>query len=97
MENFKNVMTVISFILSAMIVWIFIDFMNAFSSSNDGWVLFGLLLISIIFAIGTVILTIPFLIVLFKVKYANMKLYFYAHILLVFLTVSLVTTAFLLS
>lgn len=97
MENFKNVMTVISFIVSAMIVWIFIDFMNAYASSNDGWVLFGLLLISIIIAIATIILTIPFLIVLFKVKYANMKLYFYAHIVLVVLTISLVSTAFLLS
>jgi len=97
MENFKNVMTVINFIVSALIVWIFFDFMNALGASNDGWVLFGFLLISIIISIGTVILTIPFLIVLIKVKYTNMKLYFYAHMLLVALTVSLVATAFLLS
>jgi hypothetical protein len=95
METFKNVMTVINFIVSALIVWIFFDFMIALGTSNDGWVLFGFLLISVIFSIGTVILTIPFLIVLVKVKYANMKLYFYAHMLLVALTVSLVATAFL--
>lgn len=97
METFKKVMTVIDFIVSAFIVWIFFDFMNALGTSNDGWVLFGFLLIGIIFSIGTVILTIPFLIVLIKVKYTNMKLYFYAHMLLVALTVSLVATAYLLS
>lgn len=97
MEKFKKVMTVINFIVSAIIIWVFFDFMNALGTSNDGWVLFGFLLIGIIFAIATIILTIPFLIILLKVKYTNMKLYFYAHMLLVAVTVATIVTALLLS
>ena len=52
MEKFKKVMTVINFIVSAIIIWVFFDFMNALGTSNDGWVLFGFLLIGIIFAMS---------------------------------------------
>ena len=96
MEKFKNVMTVITFIVTAVVAWVFFDLMSTFASSNDGWVLIGVLIMGIVIGIATVILTIPFFIVLSKVKYANMKLYFYAHIALVVLTISFIATAFLL-
>ncbi len=95
MQNFKKIMTVINFFIAAMILWIFIDFLNM--GDNNGWGALALLLISIVFAIATIILTIPFIIVLTKEKFGNMKLYFFSHLLLVLETIGVVAYAFLLA
>ncbi|MFA7417253.1 MAG: hypothetical protein WCZ19_01800 [Acholeplasma sp.] len=97
MDKFKKIMAIISIVLSLMLVWIMIDFMIAYNATNDGWIILGYLLIAIIMGIVTTVLTIPFIYVLIKQKYQNMKLYFYAHIALVLLSIGSVILAVALS
>ncbi|MDI6453819.1 hypothetical protein [Peloplasma aerotolerans] len=66
-----------------------------FGTASGDWSDLGFFLIAIIFAIAAVILTIPFLFIIFKVKIRDMKFYFFSHLSLI--VVSALTIAIALS
>lgn len=81
MRKVSFILGFISLILAIMAFSIMFSYY--FGESSGDWSKLGFMLISIIFFFITVLLTIPFLISLFTIKFKNMKLHFFSHIALV--------------
>ncbi len=80
MKKASEVLGIISIILSVVVATITFQFIINNQVSNDGWAALGMFLAAIFFLVVALILTIPFVVFLVKLKYNNMIMYFYAHI-----------------
>lgn len=76
----------ISLVIAVFCVIVTVQFLIQGSSSGD-WSSFGFYLIALIFIMASMLLTIPFLVMVFVVKYQRMKFHFYAHLGLIAMSI----------
>lgn len=91
----SKILGTISLLIALFMIWFTSDLIIAAQTANDGWLFFGFLIFAIMISIATAILSIPFIIFLIKLKYPQMKYYFYTHIGLVLVLIISITFAVL--
>ncbi|MFU8786032.1 MAG: hypothetical protein ACNA7U_02205 [Candidatus Izemoplasmataceae bacterium] len=87
MRKTTTVLGVISLMFSIFTFVIFIQYLFE-SSSSAGWASFGFYLISLVFLIFAILLSIPFMIIGLKLKFKNMRFYLITHLSFLILNVS---------
>lgn len=75
MSKFKKILSVISGLLALFLSFIFIQQKLFTNQSGDSWQDLGFFLIMFVFLIMAIILTIVYLIIGFKSKFKDMKVY----------------------
>ena len=86
MRKMSKVFGFISLILTVFCFIVLIQYLLL--DSQGDWSTFGFYLIALIFVIAAIILTIPMLVFLLSLKYKNMKFHVYAHLSLIFVSVT---------
>jgi hypothetical protein len=89
MQKLVKIMGVISIFLSVMLIAIFVQYLVTTSGPSDGWADLGFFLIMFILLALAIILSIPFLIIGFKLKFKNMRFYLISHLFYLVLSVVL--------
>jgi hypothetical protein len=89
MQKVVKVLGVISALLSVALVALFIEYLMTTSGSSDGWADLGFFLIMFIMLALAIILTIPFLVIGFKLKFKNMRFYLISHLFYFVLSIAL--------
>jgi|SRR5690606_34366163 len=79
----SKVLGTISLLIAIFMIWFTSDLIISAQTANDGWLFFGFLIMAIMISIATALLSIPFVVFLIKLKYPQMKYYFYTHLGLV--------------
>ncbi|MGE4572592.1 MAG: hypothetical protein AB7E09_07605 [Candidatus Izemoplasmatales bacterium] len=87
MKTASKVLGIISFVLTIFIVIFMISSLMMPSTGGDGWEDLGLLLMTIVFIVIALILTIPMLIFLKKLKQDNMNFYLKSQTTLIIVSV----------
>ncbi|MFA5526173.1 MAG: hypothetical protein WC992_05045 [Acholeplasmataceae bacterium] len=87
MKKISNVFGLISLIVALISFIIILSFM--FQEASGDWASLGFMLFGIIFVIITIILTIPFMIVLFTIKFQQMKFHFFSHLALIVMSITM--------
>ncbi|QLY40144.1 hypothetical protein HF295_04410 [Hujiaoplasma nucleasis] len=87
MKTASKVLGIISFVLTIFIVIFMISSLMMPSTGGDGWEDLGLLLMAIVFIVIALILTIPMLIFLKKLKQDNMNFYLKSQIALIVVSI----------
>lgn len=87
MKTASKVLGIISFVLTIFIVIFMISSLMMPSTGGDGWEDLGLLLMAIVFIVIALILTIPMLIFLKKLKQDNMNFYLKSQTTLIIVSV----------
>jgi hypothetical protein len=90
MQKTTKLLGFISLFFFVSSITILIQYLIQSSSPDAGWAALGFFLIAAIMFILALILTIPFLIFLFKVKFRNMKFYAFSHLSFLIFTIFLV-------
>jgi len=86
MQKTQKILGFVSLFMSLFTAFTFVQFLIESSKPDAGWVDLGFMLISIILLFFAIILTIPFLILLSKLKFVNMKFYTYTHLSFIILS-----------
>lgn len=76
----------ISLVIALFCAIVTVQFLIQGPSSGD-WSSFGFYLIALIFIMVSILLTIPFIVMVFVVKYQHMKFHFYAHLGLIAMSI----------
>ena len=87
MQKTTKVLGIISLLFSVFSVMILIQYLVESSSSSAGWADLGFFLITFIFIVIALILSVPFIVIGLKLKFKDMRFYTYAHLSFLILTV----------
>lgn len=80
MRKIANVLGVINSILSIFVMIVMVQYLIEINQTTDGWAELGLFLMALLFLLATLILTIPFVVFLIKLKYQKVKFYVITHV-----------------
>lgn len=80
MKKATTILGVISIMLSVFLLMIFLQFLNQSSSGDGGWASLGYFLISLVFMIVAIIMSIPYITYVVKLKFKNMLFYHISHL-----------------
>lgn len=80
MKKVTTILGVISSVLSVFLLMVFIQFLGQSSSGDGGWANLGYFLISLVFFVVAIIMSIPYIIYVVKLKSKNMLFYHVSHL-----------------